>query len=442
MSRLVVATVAGSDPSGGAGLQTDLRVFTLLGAFGQTVVTALTVQNSLGVKGWEPVSPALVRAQLQALFEDLPPRAVKTGMLATPEIIEAVAEVLARYRPLLVVDPVMVAQSGASLLQEEALVAMKERLFPLATVITPNLPEAKALTHAEAPQEVLSRLRELGPEAVVLKGGHGTGPRVKDLLFDGRETYSFEVPRVPGDLGHGTGCTFSAALTVLLAQGKPLPEAVAQAQRFVYLGLLAAKDQPLGRGSSPLDHLVHYDRLSAGVEVLQALQGAAARFCQAPVRPLIPEVQSNLAYALPYAQDHQEVAAFPGRIVAIGERAQPVGCPAFGASRHVANVVLAAMKHDPSKRSALNIRFEEKYLARAQDLGFLVSEFSRAEEPAEVKAREGSTLAWGVDLVCARLGRVPDFIADRGEVGKEPMIRVLGKDPHEVVEKALKLLQK
>lgn len=440
MTRLCVATVAGSDPSGGAGLQTDLRVFTLLGAYGQAVVTALTVQNSLGVKDWQPVSGPLVYDQLQALFEDFPPQALKTGMLATAEVMEAVAEALSRYRPLLVVDPVLVAQSGVPLLEEKALSVLKDKIIPLATVVTPNLPEAQVLTGKEEPQEILSELKALGAKAVVLKGGHAEGPQVRDVLFDGERNLSFEVPRVEGPLGHGTGCTFSAALTVFLAQGHPLPEAVFKAQRFVYLGLLAAQKGPLGRGVSPLDHLIHLDRLKAGREVLEALKAAVQRFCAAPVRALIPEVQTNLAYALPFAQDFQEVAAIPGRIVAFGQGARAVGCPEFGASRHVANVVLTAMRYDPLQRAAINIRFQERYLQRARDLGLVVGEFSRAEEPPFVKAQEGSTLVWGVDQVCKRLGKVPDLIADRGDLGKEPMIRILGKDPQEVVEKALKFL--
>ncbi|NPB09615.1 MAG: bifunctional hydroxymethylpyrimidine kinase/phosphomethylpyrimidine kinase [Thermodesulfobacteria bacterium] len=442
MARLVVATIAGSDPSGGAGLQTDLRVFTLLGAFGQTVITALTVQNSLGVKGWEAVSPEMVKSQLEALFEDLPPRAVKTGMLARAETIHAVAEVLEKHRPILVVDPVMVAKGGEPLLESEAVEAYRQRLLPLATVITPNLPEAEVLLGQKlsSPEEMARSLQALGPRAVVVKGGHAPGEEVRDVLFDGKEFHTFSQPRLEGRLGHGTGCTFAAALTVLLGKGLPLPEAVGQAQEFVYLGLLAAKEGPLGRGISPLDHLVHLDRLKARAEVPERLTEAVEYFCQFPVRKLIPEVQSNLGYALPLARNAGEVAAFPGRIVALGERAKPVGCPTFGASRHVANVILAAMRHDPQVRSAMNVRFAEEFLEKAQKKGLSLGEFSRAEEPPEIKAREGSTLSWGVDLVCRRLGFVPDLVVDRGDVGKEPMIRVLGRDPLEVVKKALKLL--
>ena len=440
MKRVVVASIAGSDPSGGAGVQADLRVFTLLGAYGQTVITALTVQNSLGVKSFQAAPPALVKAQLEALFEDLPPIALKTGMLAKAETVYAVAEVLERHRPLLVVDPVMVSQSGHPLISEEATKALKERLLPLATVVTPNLPEASVLLgeKVEKPNEEAAReFLKLGPQAVVLKGGHAEGPGASDLLYDGENLFRYESPRVEGSVGHGTGCTFSAALTVYLAQGIPLREAVRKAKDFVYLALLSARDKPLGRGTSPADHLIHLDRLREERLVLERLEEAARYFCSHPVRPLIPEVQSNLAYALPYARTHEEVAAFPGRIVAMGEAALPVGCPRFGASRHVANIVLAALRHDPTKRAALNIRFREEFLKRAQDLGLRVAEFSRKDEPEEIKQKEGSTLAWGVDLVCRRLGFVPDLIADRGEVGKEPMIRVLGVDPLDVVKKAL-----
>ena len=442
MSRLIVATIAGSDPSGGAGLQTDLRVFTLLGAFGQTVVTALTVQNSLGVKRWEAVSPKTVREQLEAIFEDLPPRAVKTGMLADEKIISEVASFLRERRPLLVVDPVMVAKGGAPLLREEARRALIEELFPLATVITPNLPEAEAILGEKIsdPKEALPKLKALGPEKVILKGGHLPGEKARDYLFDGKEIFTLEAPRLTGPVGHGTGCTFSAALTVYLARGLEFVRAAQKAKEFVTLALRGASLGPLGRGVSPLDHLVHLERLKARYEVLKELYEAARFFCRFPVRSLIPEVQSNLGYALPLARSPEEVAAFPGRIVAYEEGARPVGCPRFGASRHVASVILTAMEFDPGCRAALNVRFEEGFIARARELGFSVGEFSRAEEPPEVKKKEGSTLAWGVRLVCERLGFCPDLIFDRGDVGKEPMIRILGPDPLEVVQKALKLL--
>ncbi len=442
MQRVAAATIAGSDPSGGAGLQTDLRVFTLLGVYAQGVITALTVQNSLGVKGWQPVEGKLVRAQIEALFEDLPPAAVKTGMLANAEIILAVAGALADKDVQLVVDPVMVAKGGARLLEEEALKALREKLLPLATVITPNIPEAEALVgeRIEDPEKVLPKLKALGPEKVILKGGHLEGEDAVDLLYDGEDMVALKAPRVRGPVGHGTGCTFSAALTAGLAQGISFFEAAQIAKKFVTLSLKAASLSPLGKGISPLDHLIHLDRLKARYQVLKDLEAAAEFFCSFPVRELIPEVQSNLGYALPLAQKQDEVAAFPGRIVACGERARPVGCPTFGASRHIANVILSALKFDPSVRAALNIRFDESFIKRAQNLGLSVAEFSRRQEPPEIKAREGSTLIWGISAVCSQLGFVPDLIFDRGEVGKEPMIRVLGKDPFEVTQKALKLL--
>ncbi|OAG27611.1 bifunctional hydroxymethylpyrimidine kinase/phosphomethylpyrimidine kinase [Thermodesulfatator autotrophicus] len=442
MRRVVCATIAGSDPSGGAGLQTDLRVFSLLGAFGQTVITALTVQNSLGVKDWMAVPADMVKAQLEALFEDLPPMAIKTGMLANAAIIKAIADVLRKCQSPLVIDPVMLAKSGDPLLEEEAVSALIEELFPLATVITPNLPEAEFILQekiTDIPQ-ALKKLKKLGPRAVIIKGGHRGEDEATDYLYDGENIFTFSAKRIKGKIGHGTGCTFSAAITVGLAKGLSLPKATQMAKDFVTLGLEAACIAPLGKGVSPLDHLIHYDRLVEAPKILRELEEAAEYFSRQEVRSLIPEVQSNLAFALPLAKTHEEVAAFPGRIVGFGSGARPVGCPRFGASRHIANVVLAAMRFDHKKRAAMNIRFHEEFLKKAKELGFTVEEFSRAEEPPEIKAREGSTLAWGVTKICEKLGFVPDFIADRGEVGKEPMIRILGNNPREVVEKALKLL--
>ena len=244
-------TIAGSDSGGGAGIQADLKAFGAAGCFGTSVIVALTAQNTTGVSAVHEVPPAFVRAQLQAVLDDIGVDAAKTGMLFSREVIDVVADVLAERRLPLVVDPVMVASSGARLLQEEAAAALVTRLFPLATVVTPNLAEAQALVGDASKAELAERLVALGAPAAIVTGGHG---EPVDHLFDGERHVEIAVERVESGATHGAGCTHSATLAALLARGFPLEDAArgaaAAASRAVAQGLAE-----IGSGDGPVDVL-------------------------------------------------------------------------------------------------------------------------------------------------------------------------------------------
>jgi hydroxymethylpyrimidine/phosphomethylpyrimidine kinase len=256
----VALTIAGSDSGGGAGIQADLKTFHQFGVFGTSAITAITAQNTLGVATWEPVSPALLRAQIDAVATDLQPAAVKTGMLGTVELVRIVAEALNDHglRPY-VLDPVMVAGSGDELIHEDGARAILEFLLPLATLVTPNAIEASVLTGASVSDEssmrsAAERLVDLGAGAALIKGGHVTGDNdaiVVDLLYDGEFTL-FEHPRIIGYLTHGTGCTLSAAITAQLALGIGLRDAVKTGIDYVHAAIQSAP--PLGSGHRPLAH--------------------------------------------------------------------------------------------------------------------------------------------------------------------------------------------
>lgn len=256
----IVLTIAGSDSGGGAGIQADLKTFHAFGAFGTSVITALTAQNTLGVSGVHAVPPAFVRAQLDAVATDLRPAALKTGMLATREIVDAVADGIEAYGlDNLVVDPVMIATSGDRLLDPGAERAIAERLLPLLTLITPNLDEAALLVGA--PVETVPQMEraahalvERGARAALVKGGHLAGDDVVDVLFDGAALAQWRRPRVATHAGHGTGCTLSAAIAAGLAHGRPLHAAVEDALDYVHRAIAQAPS--LGSGSAPLNHLV------------------------------------------------------------------------------------------------------------------------------------------------------------------------------------------
>ncbi len=253
----VALTVAGSDSSAGAGIQADLKTFAALATYGASVITAVTAQNTRGVAAVHAVPADVVAAQLTAVLDDLPVAAVKTGMLLRGEIIQVVAEALRRSPRLpLVVDPVMVAASGDALLEPEAVEALVEELLPLATVVTPNLPEARRLAGRAdlGPRDLAARLADLGARAVLLKGGHATeGPEVVDLLWEEGTVTTFRRPRVRTESTHGTGCTLSAALAAGLARGASRVEGSRAAGDFVHRALETA--WPLGGGAGPVHHM-------------------------------------------------------------------------------------------------------------------------------------------------------------------------------------------
>jgi hydroxymethylpyrimidine/phosphomethylpyrimidine kinase len=259
---VIALTIAGSDSSGGAGLQADLKTFTAFAVYGASVVTALTAQNTRGVASLETVAPAFVLAQMDAVLGDLDVAAVKTGMLANAAVVAAVATRLRMLeRCPLVVDPVMVASSGDLLLTPAAVAVLKGALLPLAKLITPNLPEAARLldgAQAQSAAEMVAQakaLHELGCAAVLIKGGHGSGAEAIDILYDGSDIQLFSRPRVDTRNTHGTGCTLSAAITALLARGSELKEAVDRAKAFVWHALEHGRTQHVGQGTGPVDVL-------------------------------------------------------------------------------------------------------------------------------------------------------------------------------------------
>ncbi|HSU15742.1 bifunctional hydroxymethylpyrimidine kinase/phosphomethylpyrimidine kinase [Longimicrobium sp.] len=261
MSVIPIAlTIAGSDSGGGAGIQADLKSFHAFGVFGTSAITAITVQNTLGVTGVHPIPIDVVQAQIRAVATDLPPAACKTGMLATAALVRAVAESIREHHlPNYVLDPVMVATSGDRLLDADAERTIVEELIPLATLVTPNLDEAAILVGAPVEDEPAMRraaeaLVEMGAKAALLKGGHLRADELVDVLFDGREWHTWRRPKLATRNTHGTGCTLSAAAAAGLAHGRPLARAVEDALEYVQRAIAAAPG--FGGGHGPLNHMV------------------------------------------------------------------------------------------------------------------------------------------------------------------------------------------
>lgn len=444
MNMKTALTIAGSDSGGGAGIQADLKTFAALKVYGASVITSVTAQNTQGVYGIHDMPPEFVKKQIDTVLIDIDIHACKIGMLSNAGIINVVADALEQYDTKCVLDPVMVAKSGDQLLQKDAVSSLIDRLVPLSYVITPNIPEASLIsgmdiTTIEDMQCAAQEIWEMGAGTVVVKGGHLKGDAV-DVMYNGDgNVHMLSAERIETTNTHGTGCTFSSAIAAELAKGESALNAVRSAKQFITKAIKYAFS--VGKGHGPTHHFGALYREAEKYTILQELKKGFVMLETLNVHGLIPEVQSNLVMALPKAETPLEVAGFPGRIVTFKKGIKKVGCPEFGASSHMARVVLAAMDFDCNIRSAMNIKYGEDIIKAAEKQGFVLGTFSRKEEPKEIKEKEGSTLDWGTNRAIKNLGKVPDAIYDTGGISREAMVRVLGKTPQDVINKIQKICE-
>ena len=443
-TRPVALAVAGSDSGGGAGIQADLKTMEAHGAFGTSVVTAVTAQNTRGVSSSHVLPAEEIRAQYRAVLEDFDVGAVKTGMLATEEVVTTVTDCLRDYGGPLVVDPVMVAASGDRLL-DEAAEAAYEGLVAASTLVTPNAEEATVLTgvevsDAEDAREAGESLVETGADAALVKGGHldGEGERVVDTLVTGDGVERFEHPRVATEATHGSGCTLSSAVAARLARGESLAGAVEASTAFMERAVRYAAD--VGEGPGAVHHLVALRERAARPTTTGAVERVVDAFVDRDVSALVPEVGLNVVGATPYAEAAGETAAVEGRITRVRSGVRPNSGVRMGASSHVARFLLAAREFDPALRFAANCRFDDDVEAAFDAFDAPAVEYDRGEQPPDVREQEGSTMGWGARRAFASTGETPAAVFDRGDVGKEPMVRVLAPDAETLRERVFALL--
>ena len=441
-------TIAGSDSGGGAGIEADLKTFAALGVYGMVAITSVTAQNTLEVRAIHDIPAEIVAKQIEAVADDIGVDAAKTGMLSNSSIIEAVARIVRKYGFPLVVDPVMIAKSGAPLLQPKAINALIKYMIPLATVITPNRFEAERITGIKitsidkAKKAAKYIVEELGAKAAIVKGGHLGGNQSIDVVYYNGSYREFSAPRVEDACTHGTGCSFSAAIAAELAKRKDVLEAIKVAKEFITTAITYGLR--VGHGHCPVNPSAWVDIPAEKFRIIENLWEALEILINNGkyVVHLIPEVQMNIVMALPphYAKSVNDVAGILGRIVRYGETIRPSGPPTFGASKHMAKAVLTAMKYDPSVRAAANIKFDEKIIEVAKKLGMTISSYDRRLEPPEIKGKEGASIPWGIEYAIMKAsGKVPDIIYHTGDWGKEPMINVFGRTATEVANKIVAL---
>ncbi len=443
----VALTIGGSDSSGGAGIQADLKSFMIAGVHGTSVITCATSQNTMGVRDIYPLPIETVESQIDAILDDFDVGAAKTGMLYTPEIAKLVAEKMGEIK--LVVDPVLISTTEHSLSLPHLAGAIKRYLVPSCHIIIPNIREAERLcgmklNDMEDVKNACTALHEMGAENVLVKGGHLKG-NASDILFDGDRFYTFTLPRM-NRKAHGSGCTFSALITAFLVGGEKLTEVARKAKAYTWSSITGGISPGKGVAGVDIvrqraDHIPVVDELGKSnkekTEVWLSLQNAVDEVLSFIPASLIPEVGINFVYALRGASCYRDACGIEGRVVKAGKEgnAFQAGECRFGASKHISSIVLACMKYDGNVRAVMNIAYSADTVNACRAAGLTIGNFDRKDEPAGE-----STMEWGTEHAIKSTGFIPDVVWDGGGAGKEAMIRVIGKNPAEIVEKVRKII--
>ncbi|MEM4700161.1 MAG: bifunctional hydroxymethylpyrimidine kinase/phosphomethylpyrimidine kinase [Candidatus Nezhaarchaeales archaeon] len=442
--RRACLSIAGLDPSGGAGVLVDAMVFQSLGFHAACVAASLTVQNTRSVSAVVGVDADLVRRQLESVAEDLEVAAVKTGALWSKENVEVVAEFLKKLpeRPC-VVDPVLRAKGGERLFEEGAVRKLVDELLPLASSATPNVDEAQALTGVEVRseedvEEALLRLKELGVKVPLVKGWLKNGEVIDAILYGGR--VHFLGAEAIGE-ARGSGCVFSAALAAYLAMGLDPLKAVAEARKLARRAIKCSVKA--GFGFNVVNPIVQLQYAEARLKTLEDVRRGVSELEARPeLSILMPEVRMNLVAIPEGAEEANEAVGVEGRVTLVGGRLRASGPPWFGASSHLARLLVALHKRLPSVRAALNIKYSPEVVEVCRGLGLKLVRLRREEEPPEVGGVEGASMEWVAKRALEGLEGGVDAIYDEGGVGKEAMVRLLGQSVDEVLEKAVRIASK
>ncbi len=422
-----VLCIAGLDPSGHAGLSADIRALESLGIKALPIASVLTVQNSKSFSEFQPVPLELIKKQLSAVLEDGKPDIAKLGILGTAEIASYVAEALSKADIPIITDPVLSSSTGYSLVDEELMEAYKNDIFPVASIITPNSHEASVITglevtDPESAKIACQHLYDMGPKAVLIKGGHFASGRGTDVLYDGTDFFELKSQEINADI-RGTGCTLSSLIAGYMAKGLETVNAVKHAKHDFTKAFM--------RSSQHGNNMKFHESLSPEkAEIWHSVNKAKTEILDIMPSSLIAEVGNNIVFALPGASGPDEICSLDSRLLAKGDHVVTLGMPVFGRRSHVGRVVLAAMNHDSKMRSAMNLKYSDALISQMEELGFKVGSYSRAEQP-----EDSSSMEWGTGKAISDYGAVPDVVYDQGGVGKEPMIRLLARNPSELIDK-------
>ncbi len=439
-------SIGGSDPSTGAGIQSDVKLFANMDANCFTVITAITGQNTSSFGLVEPVSIKILKNQLDLVLSDFQIDVIKIGMLYNSKTIRFLFKELKKLKIPIVLDPVIRSTTGAMLIEKSALNDFRRYMVPISTVITPNKFEAQIIANSRVLpsnkiEKIAKKIQGMGAKNVIVTGIQKSGNKIEDLILEKNTRYTISSKKIFRE-NHGSGCTYSAIVAYSLANKKSIKESAKFAKEFTLQSIKNAKKigggipvtSPLPSSSSSSSHVPTKDplqsELSSEIQKFTEIRG---------VYQLIPECQTNFVVSKTRPRSTKDVLGVSGRIVKAGTMAVVAGDLTYGGSKHVATALLAVNKRFPRTRSAVNIRYQEKTLKKISKIGFLVGNYDRKSEPKSVRAR-GSSIRWGINSAIRESEKSPDVIFHRGGFGKEPMMIVFGDSPKKVTEKIMKIV--
>jgi len=426
-------SIGGSDPSSGAGIQSDVKTFASLNAYGLTAITAITGQNTSKFGMIQPVSKKILKNQLDLIFSDFIIDGIKIGMVYNSEIIKTIYGALKKLSIPIIVDPVIKSTTGGRMIQKSAVNDFKKYLMPIATVITPNKFEAEFISESKinskkSLQKVGKIIQEMGPKSVVITGLEFKKNRISDFVMT--ENQDFIENKKIRTVNHGSGCNYSASMIFSLAQGKSILESAKFAQKFTFDSIEGA--QKIGKGLAITQK--KFDsrclELSNAINQFIGIKNISQR---------IPECQTNFVFSKNSPKSIKDVLGISGRIVKTGNSVTKVGILEYGGSKHVATAILAMNKKFSHVRSAINIKLQKGTITKLEKNGFTVKNYDRTKEPRFIKNKEGSSIEWGIKNVLKDSKEPPDAIFHKGDFGKEPMIIIFGTTPDSVIEKISKI---
>ena len=423
-----VLSIGGSDPSSGAGIQSDVKTFENHDVYGFTVITAITSQNTKKISKIAPISTKDIRTQLESVLSDFQIDAIKIGMVYDSSIIKIVNAMIKNQKCPIVVDPIIESTTKKILLKKSAIDSYKRYIIPLATIITPNKKEAKILSGTSKAEDAAKELQKLGAKNVIITGFRESEKEIEDFVMEVDNNYILKGKKIK-IINHGSGCNYSASITASLARKKSIYEATVTAKEYVYQSIKKSKN--LGKGIK----ITHKEiskiqkELSHSILDFQNIKN---------VSKLIPECQTNFVFSKNKPKTIKNVLGISGRLVKSGNNVIQAGELVFGGSQHVATAVIQVSKKFSKIRSAINIKYEPKIITNAKKHRMSVLSYDRKNESKKSKSKENSSISWGISS-CLK-SNIPDIIYHKGDFGKEPMIIVFGETPAEVVRK-IKLIQ-
>ncbi len=423
-----VLSIGGSDTSSGAGIQSDIKTFSRYYVYGFTVVTAITSQNTRKITSIEPVSGKSLKSQLDSIFSDFHVDAIKIGMVYNSQIIKIIHSKLRNIKVPIVVDPIIKSTTGTMLLKKSAINDYKKMIIPLAYVITPNKYESKILSGISNTKKSAKKIQAMGAKCVIITGATSSNSHISDFIVEENREYVISGKKIP-ITNHGSGCTFSASITAMLGKGERNIRITAQhAKDHVYWSIKNSKK--IGKGIN----ITHKDVLNGSKE----LEDSINYFKQIKnIYKVIPECQTNFVFAKKNPKTIKDVLGVSGRLVKSGREVITAGEIVYGGSRHVGTAVIEVNKKFPEIRSCLNIKYDTKIISKAKKSRFTVLSYDRNKEPRKSKQKENSSIAWGI--YNSLKTKLPDIIYHKGDMGKEPMILIFGKNPKDVIGKVSKL---